>query len=130
MAKKNPHAVALRKLAGSKPGKARAANLTAAELSAIGHKGGTIGGKARAAATHAGQTESDRAEGGGEAMGSEREAGMSQMLYDVDFDASKAHVVELRYFGRLNTDETAEVLKISTAKHAAGLEAGQGVAST
>ena len=50
MAKKNPHAVALRKLAGSKPGKARAAALTPGELSAIGRKGGKIGGKARAAA--------------------------------------------------------------------------------
>jgi general stress protein YciG len=48
--RKNPHAVALRKLAGSKPGKARAANLTAKQLSAIGRKGGKIGGKARAAA--------------------------------------------------------------------------------
>ena len=52
--RKNPHAVALRKLAGSKPGKARAANLTAKELSAIGRKGGKaggkLGGKARAAA--------------------------------------------------------------------------------
>ena len=50
MVKKNPHAVALRKLAGSKPGKARAANLTAAQLSKIGKKGGKVGGKARAAA--------------------------------------------------------------------------------
>ena len=52
--RKNPHAVALRKLTGSKPGKARAANLTAKELSAIGRKGGKaggkLGGKARAAA--------------------------------------------------------------------------------
>lgn len=48
--RKNPHAVALRKLAGSKPGKARAANLTPAQLSKIGRKGGKIGGKARAAA--------------------------------------------------------------------------------
>ena len=52
--RKNPHAVALRKLAGSKPGKARAANLTAKQLSAIGRKGGKaggkLGGKARAAA--------------------------------------------------------------------------------
>jgi hypothetical protein len=52
--RKNPHAVALRKLAGSKPGKARAANLTAKQLSAIGRKGGKAGGKkggeARAAA--------------------------------------------------------------------------------
>ena len=43
--RKNPHAVALRKLAGSKPGKARAANLTAEQLSAIGRKGGKAGGK-------------------------------------------------------------------------------------
>ena len=52
--RKNPHAVALRKLAGSKPGKARAANLSAKQLSAIGRKGGKAGGKkggeARAAA--------------------------------------------------------------------------------
>jgi general stress protein YciG len=52
--RENPHAVALRKLAGSKPGKARAANLTAKQLSAIGRKGGKaggkLGGKARAAA--------------------------------------------------------------------------------
>jgi len=48
--RKNPHAVALRKLAGSKPGKARAANLTPAQLSKIGRKGGKAGGKARAAA--------------------------------------------------------------------------------
>ena len=48
--RKNPHAVALRKLAGSKPGKARAENLTPAQLSKIGRKGGRIGGKARAAA--------------------------------------------------------------------------------
>lgn len=50
MHKKNPHAVALRKLAGSKPGLARAANLTPAQLSKIGKKGGKKGGKARAAA--------------------------------------------------------------------------------
>jgi hypothetical protein len=42
---KNPHAVALRKLAGSKPGKARAANLTVEQLSAIGWLGGKVGGK-------------------------------------------------------------------------------------
>jgi RNA polymerase sigma-70 factor (ECF subfamily) len=30
------------------------------------------------------------------------------------FDSRKAHVVELRYFGGLNQDEIAEVLKIST----------------
>jgi RNA polymerase sigma factor (sigma-70 family) len=29
-------------------------------------------------------------------------------------DSRKAHVVELRYFGGLNQDEIAEVLKIST----------------
>ena len=45
---KNPHAVALRKLAGSKPGLARTANLTPAELSEIGRKGGLAGGRARA----------------------------------------------------------------------------------
>jgi hypothetical protein len=50
MAKKNPHAVALRRLAGSKPGKARAASLSPDELSSIGRMGGKIGGKARAAA--------------------------------------------------------------------------------
>ena len=50
MATKNPHAVALGKLGGSKGGKARAANLSAAALSKIGKKGGKIGGKARAAA--------------------------------------------------------------------------------
>jgi hypothetical protein len=43
--RKNPHAVALPKLAGSKPGKARAANLSAKQLSAIGRKGGKVGGK-------------------------------------------------------------------------------------
>jgi hypothetical protein len=48
--RKNPHAVALGKLGGSKGGKARAANLSAAQLSKIGRKGGKIGGKARAAA--------------------------------------------------------------------------------
>jgi hypothetical protein len=46
--KKNPHAQALRKLAGSKPGKARARNLTAEQLSAIGRMGGLVGGPARA----------------------------------------------------------------------------------
>jgi hypothetical protein len=45
---KNPHAVALRKLAGSKPGLARTANLTPEELSEIGRKGGLVGGRARA----------------------------------------------------------------------------------
>jgi general stress protein YciG len=50
MAKKNPHAVALGKLGGAKGGKARAENLTPAQLSKIGKKGGRIGGKARAAA--------------------------------------------------------------------------------
>jgi hypothetical protein len=50
MGRKNPHAVALRKLAGSKPGKARAANLSPEELSAIGRKGGKVGGRARAEA--------------------------------------------------------------------------------
>jgi len=45
---KNPHAQALRKLAGSKPGKARARNLSAEELSAIGRMGGLVGGPARA----------------------------------------------------------------------------------
>jgi hypothetical protein len=44
---KNPHAVALRKLAGSKPGLARTANLTPEELSEIGRKGGLAGGRAR-----------------------------------------------------------------------------------
>jgi hypothetical protein len=48
--KKNPHAVALGKLGGAKGGKARARNLSAAELSAIGRLGGKVGGKARAAA--------------------------------------------------------------------------------
>ncbi len=46
---KNPHAVALGKLGGAKGGKARAAKLTAEELSAIGRMGGKKGGKARAA---------------------------------------------------------------------------------
>jgi hypothetical protein len=45
---KNPHAVALRNLAGSKPGLARTANLTPEELSEIGRKGGLAGGRARA----------------------------------------------------------------------------------
>jgi hypothetical protein len=48
MKKKNYHAQALRKLAGSKPGKARARNLSAEELSAIGRMGGLVGGPARA----------------------------------------------------------------------------------
>ena len=48
--RKNPHAVALGKLGGAKGGYARAANLTAEELSEIGRKGGKAGGKARAAA--------------------------------------------------------------------------------
>jgi hypothetical protein len=47
---KNPHAVALGKLGGAKGGKARAANLSPAELSKIGRKGGKLGGKARAKA--------------------------------------------------------------------------------
>jgi hypothetical protein len=50
MAKKNPHAVALGRLGGLKGGHARAAALTAGQLSAIGRKGGKLGGKARAAA--------------------------------------------------------------------------------
>ena len=45
---KNPHAVALRKLAGSKFGLARTANLTPKELSEIGRKCGLAGGRARA----------------------------------------------------------------------------------
>ena len=45
---KNPHAVALRKLAGSKPGLARTANLTPEQLSEIGRKGGLAGGRAPA----------------------------------------------------------------------------------
>jgi hypothetical protein len=49
MATKNPHAVALGNLGGAKGGKARAKNLSAAQLSKIGRKGGKIGGKARAA---------------------------------------------------------------------------------
>lgn len=48
MAKKNPHAVALGKLGGSKGGRARAANLSAEALSEIGRKGGEVGGNARA----------------------------------------------------------------------------------
>ena len=48
MARKNPHAVALGRLGGSKGGKARAENLTTEELSAIGRAGGLVGGKARA----------------------------------------------------------------------------------
>jgi hypothetical protein len=48
--KKNPHAVALGKLGGPKGGAARAANLSAEELSKIGRKGGKKGGKARALA--------------------------------------------------------------------------------
>ncbi|MGA7239709.1 MAG: KGG domain-containing protein [Bryobacteraceae bacterium] len=48
MARKNPHAVALGRLGGSKGGKARAENLSPEELSEIGRKGGTAGGKARA----------------------------------------------------------------------------------
>jgi len=45
--KKNPHAVALGKLGGKKGGKARAANLTPAERSAIAKKAGIArhGGK-------------------------------------------------------------------------------------
>jgi hypothetical protein len=48
--KKNPHAVALGKLGGLKGGAARAANLSAEEMSKIGRKGGLKGGKARALA--------------------------------------------------------------------------------
>lgn len=58
--KKNPHAVALRKLAGSKPGLARAANLTAKQLSAIGRKGGKAGGKAGGTARAAALTPEQR----------------------------------------------------------------------
>ncbi len=43
--RKNPHAVAL----GRKGGKARAASLSAKELSEQGRKAGLVGGKARAA---------------------------------------------------------------------------------
>jgi hypothetical protein len=46
--KKNPHAQELRKLAGSKPGWARARNLSAERLSEIGRMGGLVGGPARA----------------------------------------------------------------------------------
>jgi general stress protein YciG len=55
MARKNPHAVALGRLGGSKGGKARAENLSPEELSEIGRKGGTVGGKARAEALTAKQ---------------------------------------------------------------------------
>jgi len=48
--RKNPHAVALGKLGAAKGGRARAQNLTPAQLSKIGRKGGKIGGRARAAA--------------------------------------------------------------------------------
>jgi hypothetical protein len=47
--RKNPHAVALGKLGGSKGGRARAENLSADELSAISSKAGKAGGPARAA---------------------------------------------------------------------------------
>jgi hypothetical protein len=49
MFKKNPHAVALGRLGGTKGGKARAQNLSAEELSRIGRMGGKSGGPARAA---------------------------------------------------------------------------------
>ena len=39
---KNPHAVALSKLGASKGGKARAANLSAADLSRIGRRAASV----------------------------------------------------------------------------------------
>jgi hypothetical protein len=51
--KKNPHAVALGKLGGAKGGRARAARLSAEEISAISSKAGKAGGPARAKALSA-----------------------------------------------------------------------------
>jgi general stress protein YciG len=53
MATKNRHAVALGKLGGAKGGRARAENLSKAELSEIGRMGGLAGGAARAKALSA-----------------------------------------------------------------------------
>ena len=44
-------------------------------------------------------------------------------------DPRKAQVVELRYFGGLNIQETAEVIKVSAADGTAGVEDGKGLAS-
>ena len=44
------------------------------------------------------------------------------------FDARKAQVVEMRFFGGLSVEETAEVLKSFFGHGHARLEHGQGVA--
>ena len=44
-------------------------------------------------------------------------------------DPRRSRVVELRFFGGLSAEETAEVLKVSARDRVARLEAGQGVAS-
>ena len=43
-------------------------------------------------------------------------------------DPRKSRVVELRFFGGLSVEETAEVLKVSPEHSPARLEAGQGLA--
>ena len=45
-------------------------------------------------------------------------------------DPRKSQVVELRYFGGLSVEETAEALKVSPRHGSTGLETGQGLASS
>ena len=45
------------------------------------------------------------------------------------FDERKSQVVELRFFGGLSVEETAEVLKVSAATVHARLGAGEGLAA-
>jgi DNA-directed RNA polymerase specialized sigma24 family protein len=44
------------------------------------------------------------------------------------FDERQSKIVELRFFGGLSLEETAEALRISARRRAAGMESGAGVA--
>ena len=46
----------------------------------------------------------------------------------VTFDERQSKIVELRFFGGLSLEETAEELKISPRRRAARMESGAGVA--
>jgi DNA-directed RNA polymerase specialized sigma subunit len=44
------------------------------------------------------------------------------------FDERQSKIVQIRFFGGLSLEETAEALKISTRRRAARIESGSGVA--
>ena len=44
------------------------------------------------------------------------------------YDARKCQIVELRFFGGLSVDETAEAMKLSPITNHARMEQGQGMA--